>query len=167
MNRQKIEETANLFEVDPVWAINTRLAFLYQTLSDVQVYYHEINQKRSAEKGIVEIRLYSSILDRLAKQTKGIQYSINYLQNNQQPASGVSEGLIRDARDYPIERLVDVGRGGKIRCPFHDDKTPSASIKNNRLRCFGACGRSWSSIDFVMERDGLTFIDAVKLLTGK
>lgn len=167
MNRQKIKEIANLFGIDSAWAIDARLAFLYQRLSDIQIYHHEVNRKRSAEGGIVEIRLYSGILDQLDKQSRGIRYSIDHLKNEQQSMAGVSEDLIQKARDYPIEGLVDVGRNGKIRCPFHDDKTPSASIKNNKLRCFGACGRSWNPIDFIMERDGLTFLEAVKFLAGR
>ena len=166
MNRQKIEEIANIFGVDPQWAINARIAFLYQQLSDTQIYYHEINFKRSIVKNLVEIRLYSSMIDKLEKESRGLQYSIDYLKNNKQSVSGVSEDQIQRARDYPIEKLVDVGRGGRVRCLFHEDKNPSASIKNNKIHCF-VCNKTWNGIDFVMEHDCLTFIDAVKLLAGK
>jgi DNA primase len=36
----------------------------------------------------------------------------------------------------------------RLRCPFHDEKTPSASLERGeagtlRLHCFGSCSRSW------------------------
>ncbi len=53
-------------------------------------------------------------------------------------------------------------------CPFHDDHNPSLSLDpiRNTWKCFG-CGKSGSVIDFVMEKEGIPFRDAVdKLLTS-
>jgi len=167
VNRQEIEKTANIFGVDPQWAMNARLTFLYQQLSDVQAYHHEINRKRSIVKDLVEIRLYSSIIDKLEKKSRGLQYNIDYLKNNKQSTSGVSDDQIQRARDYPIEELLgEVNRSRRYKCFFHEDEHPSASIKNNKLRCW-VCSKSWNPIDLLIERDGLTFIDAVKFLAGK
>lgn len=55
---------------------------------------------------------------------------------------------------------------GKYLCPFHSEKTPSASVKNNRLKCFGACGKSWSVIDFVIEYENVNFNEACKLISN-
>ena len=54
----------------------------------------------------------------------------------------------------------------KYLCPFHTEKTPSASIKNNRLKCFGACGKSWSVIDFVMDYENVNFNEACNLISN-
>lgn len=40
------------------------------------------------------------------------------------------------------------GRRMRLRCPFHDEKTPSATLERGeagtlRLHCFGSCSRSW------------------------
>jgi hypothetical protein len=35
----------------------------------------------------------------------------------------------------------------KVRCPFHDDKNPSAVVGDNHIYCF-ACGRSYKLSDF-------------------
>lgn len=53
-------------------------------------------------------------------------------------------------------------------CPFHGEKTPSFSVTPDRgiYKCFG-CGRSGDSISFVMEHDGLSYIEAIKYLAGK
>lgn len=53
-------------------------------------------------------------------------------------------------------------------CPFHDEKTPSftVSMEKQFYKCFG-CGKSGNAITFVMEHNGLTFIEALKFLAGK
>lgn len=57
--------------------------------------------------------------------------------------------------------------GGSLmgRCPFHDDRRPSLSVKDGGFRCFG-CGKSGDVFAFVMERDGLDFPAAVRALGG-
>ena len=50
-------------------------------------------------------------------------------------------------------------------CPFHTEKTPSFSV-HGRLqiyKCFG-CGKSGDVFNFLMELQGLSFIEALKLL---
>ncbi len=53
-------------------------------------------------------------------------------------------------------------------CPFHDEKTPSFAITPDRgiYKCFG-CGRSGDSISFIMEHDGLSYIEAIRYLASK
>lgn len=41
-------------------------------------------------------------------------------------------------------------KAGYIRCPFHNERTPSLKIYPNRFHCFG-CGSDGSVIDFVMK----------------
>ena len=49
------------------------------------------------------------------------------------------------------------GRWLKWTCPFHaDGRTPSLGVAGNRWKCFG-CGRSGDAIDWLHERDGLSF----------
>ena len=49
---------------------------------------------------------------------------------------------------------------GFASCPFHNEKTPSLSIKKEHYKCFG-CGAYGGIIDFVMNYFGLPFIQAV------
>jgi DNA primase len=53
-------------------------------------------------------------------------------------------------------------------CPFHDEKTPSFSITPDRgiYKCFG-CGKSGDSINFIMEHDGLNYIEAIRHLATR
>jgi len=57
------------------------------------------------------------------------------------------------------------GRTCMALCPFHDDHNPSLSLDTirNTFKCFG-CGKSGSVIDFVMEKEGIPFRDAVDKL---
>ena len=50
-------------------------------------------------------------------------------------------------------------------CPFHGEKTPSFSINPERqiYKCFG-CGVGGGVINFIMEIEGMEFVDAVKFL---
>ena len=53
-------------------------------------------------------------------------------------------------------------------CPFHREKTPSFVVTRDRQRyhCFG-CGKGGDAIRFVMEHDGLTFVEALRMLADR
>lgn len=71
--------------------------------------------------------------------------------------------------------IVDlVGRSVKLRragtnflglCPFHNEKSPSFNVSQSRGRyhCFG-CGADGNAFQFIMNHEGLTFMEAVKRL---
>ena len=65
----------------------------------------------------------------------------------------------------PLKRA---GTGYKANCPFHHEKTPSFNVSPHKqfFHCFG-CGKSGNAIDFVMEHEGLLFMDALKRLATK
>jgi DNA primase len=50
-------------------------------------------------------------------------------------------------------------------CPFHNEKTPSFSVSDNKgfYHCFG-CGAHGNNIKFVMETEGLGFVEAITKL---
>jgi DNA primase len=53
-------------------------------------------------------------------------------------------------------------------CPFHNEKTPSFSVSPDKqlYHCFG-CGAGGNVITFVMEKERLGFVDAVKYLADR
>lgn len=65
----------------------------------------------------------------------------------------------------PLKRA---GTSYKANCPFHHEKSPSFNVSPSRQRfhCFG-CGKSGNAIGFVMEHEGLVFMDALKKLAAK
>jgi DNA primase len=64
--------------------------------------------------------------------------------------------------------LKKAGTGYKANCPFHHEKTPSFNVSASRqfYHCFG-CGKSGNAIGFVMDHEGLVFMDALKKLAAK
>jgi DNA primase catalytic core len=65
-------------------------------------------------------------------------------------------------------QLKKAGTTFKGLCPFHGEKTPSFTVTPSRdsWKCFG-CGLGGDVFSFVMQRDGLSFPDALRLLAGK
>ncbi len=67
-----------------------------------------------------------------------------------------------------VGRRVKLSRSGREMkgcCPFHNEKSPSFFVNDDKgfYHCFG-CGAHGDVIRFVVEQDGLGFIDAVKSL---
>ena len=67
-----------------------------------------------------------------------------------------------------IGRTVALKRRGKNYlglCPFHSEKSPSFNVDPGKqfFHCFG-CKASGNAIDFVMKRDRLEFLEAMRLL---
>ncbi len=62
-------------------------------------------------------------------------------------------------------KLQRAGREWKACCPFHNEKTPSFTINDEKgfYHCFG-CGAHGDAIRWMTEHQGLPFIDAVKEL---
>ncbi|WP_449231059.1 DNA primase [Azospirillum doebereinerae] len=64
-------------------------------------------------------------------------------------------------------RLIRAGREFKAPCPFHNEKSPSFYVNDQKgfFHCFG-CGAHGDVIGFVMRHDNLGFPEAVEQLAG-
>ena len=70
-----------------------------------------------------------------------------------------------------VGRRVKLVRKGRVMwgcCPFHDEKSPSFKVENERraYKCFG-CGAGGDAFKWLMETEGLTFPEAVEKLAGE
>ena len=65
-------------------------------------------------------------------------------------------------------KLQKRGRSHTGLCPFHKEKTPSFHVNEERgfYHCFG-CGAHGDAFRFVMETEGLSFVEAVRSLAEK
>lgn len=81
------------------------------------------------------------------------------------PQSFIEDLLTRvDVVDV-VDSYVPLKRSGSnlsARCPFHNEKTPSFTVSQSKqfYHCFG-CGAHGTAISFLMEYQGLDFVDAV------
>lgn len=82
----------------------------------------------------------------------------------------IKEGTIQKVRDVDIVTLlkpyIDLKRSGTSfmgKCPFHSERTGSFHVTpgKNVFHCF-SCGRGGDGISFVMEKENLTFLEAVE-----
>lgn len=85
----------------------------------------------------------------------------------------ITDRSINDLRDLIevddiVGRYVDLKKRGTSLtgcCPFHDEKTPSFHVNPIKgiYKCFG-CGKGGDAIKFVMEKENVTFIDAIRMI---
>lgn len=69
------------------------------------------------------------------------------------------------AREYRLDRLLrDKLKRGFMRCPVHEDDTPSLHVTSYGY-CFG-CMHSWNSIGWLMDFHSMTFRQAVEHLSS-
>ncbi len=88
---------------------------------------------------------------------------------------------LNEERINEIRRSVDIvdivseyipleqkGRNFFALCPFHDDHNPSLSVSREKqiYKCF-VCGASGNVFNFIMDYEGISFIDALKLVANK
>ncbi|MFK8028038.1 MAG: DNA primase [Gammaproteobacteria bacterium] len=70
-----------------------------------------------------------------------------------------------------INGYIDLKSKGKeytACCPFHGEKTPSFTVSPEKqfYHCFG-CGAHGTAINFLMEHEGLQFIEAIEVLANR
>ena len=64
--------------------------------------------------------------------------------------------------------LRKAGKNHQARCPFHDEKTPSFTVSQDKqfYHCFG-CGANGTAITFLMEYAGKDFVTAIEDLASR
>src|SRR5262249_9645701 len=74
--------------------------------------------------------------------------------------------IVRIVSDYVT--LKKRGANYIARCPFHSEKTPSFNVHQGKgiFKCFG-CGAGGSVYDFVMQIEGCSFPEAVRIVASK
>jgi DNA primase len=85
------------------------------------------------------------------------------------PASFTDELRARTPLQAVIGRRVRLARSGKQWkgcCPFHGEKSPSFYVYDDHYHCFG-CGAHGDAISFVMQSQGLVFMEAVNQLAAE
>ena len=85
------------------------------------------------------------------------------------PANFTDELRARTPLPAVVGRRVRLARSGKQWkgcCPFHGEKSPSFYVYEDHYHCFG-CGAHGDAISFVMQSQGVAFMDAVGQLAAE
>src|SRR3954463_14499544 len=87
------------------------------------------------------------------------------------PDSFIQDLLSRVEIVDVVESHLPLKRSGSnysARCPFHNEKSPSFTVSQTKqfYHCFG-CGAHGTAISFLMEHQGMGFVDAVKHLAAR
>jgi len=163
--------------VQPRKAVSMRLHYLMPQIKELR---KEVStaRKRVARAFMPKVRVKHEVslaiamsdLEPLEREAQTLMDFINGKVKVTVKAGAITPEMIAQAKAVPMTQLLEQeNKGGLVHCPFHEDKDPSASVKNNFLICFGGCkpkdGRKgWDTISLLMERDGLTFREAVLTL---
>jgi hypothetical protein len=137
-----------------IW-LNDSIEAISQELSEAKAEYFAKKNEPYLKRFLIGDRIIR--LDKLLTKREG---QFKAMQTADDKA--ITKEMIDNAKAFPMENLIELKKG-KAKCPFHDEKTASFSIKDNKYHCFG-CGVSGDTISLLMERDGLNFIEAVKEL---
>ena len=94
-----------------------------------------------------------------------IYYLFGKIKRTEVYTESITDEDIERAKEHPIENLIELDSRGKAIAWCHEDKNASMTLwkGKNRVRCW-ACSKTYNPIDILVERDGLTFIEAVKRL---
>jgi len=159
-----IRRNAELFGIPMKTAVRMRLRFLKSRMEELQeeIAEYSVPGRQDDAWAIYCVRDSRRELNPLELEAKTL---IRFLRNGTSEKTNLSAAMIAAARKYPFRKLLQF-KGKMTRCPFHEDHNPSMALYGNRVHCF-VCSRSWDAIEFVMEREGLDFREAVRHLTAE
>lgn len=160
-------KAATEMETDPMWAVARRLSYLAGRYFDLKIEMQEDAEYEAVNE--LEELIWAEHIIASAHEVSLIRREQKSLQNwveRSKKKQVISDDDVANARNYPIDQLIEFNRG-KVACPFHEDKNPSAyhGTKTNRLVC-PVCNETWSALDILVKRDGINFVEAVKQLRG-
>lgn len=163
--------------VQPRKAVSMRLQYLMPQIRKLRKEVTTAKKRvaraftpRGRTKHEVSLAIALGDLEPLEREAQALLDFINGKVKVTVKTGAITPEMIAKAKAVPITQLLgQPSKGGVVHCPFHEDKDPSASVRNNFLICFGGCkpkdGRKgWDTISLLMERDGLSFRDAVLAL---
>lgn len=140
----------------------------------LQPIFDDIIYRRSSQKdesfwhALVEI-LYLNPLR--IEQRKLLKRDLMYLsmlkgKSKTDNPIGVTPQEISRAKEYPLTDLIEFNKHNTAICPFHTEKTPSLHYyrKSNTCHCFGACQKSFDSIEVYRRLNNCSFVEAVRKL---
>ena len=144
-----------------VWC---RLRYLRQEMVKEEQDMEEAHERGDVTGDVIFLLSLNRFME-LAKESQAIATAAKRRELPSKQGS-ITDEQIERARQYPVSQLIDFQKG-KYSAWCHEDKNPSMYLapRINKAVC-PVCNKYFSSIDILMERDGLTFTEAVKNLAA-
>lgn len=156
--------------------IGDREAHIKHYRQGIDALMHDIRKANNSSRPSFHLeevmRLLMVVIDNL-------ELEIRKVRREKKPAPAtvdpnhIGDDDIARAKEVPIEELFSgplrkLGKRATGNCPFHNEKTGSFTIylDQNKFYCYG-CSAGVDAIDFVMKRDSVDFLTAVRTLTNK
>jgi len=152
MRPAQIMQVAAEFDIKPTPAFNMRIRYLQSLLGQWFKYMDEQTNEIPESDVMTIIGELTAIREHQDRLKKGIKLN------------EITDEMIQIARDYPIESLIEFVNGKAIAF-CHADKNPSLTLdrKRGKAHCF-VCDKDYNALDVLIERDNMSFVDAVKQL---
>lgn len=157
-------------EVDPEFTKQARLEYLKGKMMDLiveawkQMDEYEDYWRRDKT---VERLLTGEKIQATVKEIAKLQGEIIFLKKSGKAnqAGSITPDMIERAKVYPMNQLIEIGRYNTLVCLFHADTRPSMKYypDSNTVYCF-SCNKAWDTIGFLIERDRLSFPEAIRRL---
>lgn len=137
--------------------LNSRVNGIWQEIYDLDGWVDgmcDINSEFAFQT--INLLVAESVV--IAKELKSIKTILRVDKND------ITDNMIEIAKSYPVDKLIDFTRG-KATAFCHEDRHPTMyhATRNNTANC-PACNEVFGSIDILMKRDGLNFVQAVRQL---
>jgi len=163
--RSEIFEKAEFMGVDKTEALKCHMTFLRQQIMEKKSHLQEMEESIELTTGLTRTFLEQRT-ERVREDIKRLRSKHSRLVTPKQDINGISDDDVLAARDYPIENIIEFGSNGRCRAFCHKSNTESMrwNKESNTATCF-VCSKTFNPIDILIERDGYTFIDAVKELS--
>jgi len=166
MDYQSIKKQAHENRVPVGWAIQQREMYCQAQIK----YYRDFIRAEHESKAVshLEHRLRAKHIEHYIKEIKFWAWELTKLNPDwNKDGKHINRETIAQAKAYPIENILQQqARNNQVRCPWHEDDHPSATIKGNFLWCF-VCNRGADTIELMMNLHGMTFKEAVLDLAGR
>ena len=146
------------------FAVNARRRYLMDEIEllDLEIAFYQDYQ---GELDSEYFALYC--LSDVCLQRAKYMAELRSIKNVNKPSNRITDADIERARDYPVNQLIEFTRGKAIAF-CHEDRNPSMfyGSRTNTAQC-PVCGKSFDAIAVLMDRDGYSFVDAVKSLIAR
>jgi hypothetical protein len=154
-NYHQILVAAKKFNMPIRDAIKYRLKYLKEQLVAWSDYIKATDGRRA---------LPSMDVQQIIKEGVALSSRLLLKPNPHRTEGAVTDRMIEEANATPFPNIIELDRGFCC-CPFHEDKRPSMyyGARRNIMTC-PVCDLKLGPISFIMKRDDLSFIQAVRHL---